>query len=60
MAPGPHETFGLAALEALAAGTPVVASRSSAALEYVRRSGRVIRRDSVAAYNHRGMACVIA
>lgn len=30
LAPGPHETFGLAALEALAAGTPVVASQSSA------------------------------
>ncbi len=35
LAPGPHETFGLAALEALACGTPVVASRSSALAEIV-------------------------
>jgi alpha-1,6-mannosyltransferase len=35
LAPGPHETFGLAALEALACGTPAVASRTSALAEIV-------------------------
>jgi alpha-1,6-mannosyltransferase len=35
LAPGPIETFGLAALEALASATPVVASRSSALREIV-------------------------
>ncbi|HCS56426.1 MAG TPA: alpha-(1-2)-phosphatidylinositol mannosyltransferase [Gordonia polyisoprenivorans] len=35
LAPGPHETFCLAALESLASGTPVVASRSSAVNELV-------------------------
>jgi alpha-1,6-mannosyltransferase len=35
LAPGPHETFCLAALESLAAGTPVVASRSSALSELI-------------------------
>jgi len=33
LAPGPHETFCLAALEALACGTPVVASQQSAVTE---------------------------
>ena len=35
LSPGPIETFGLAALEALACGTPVVASRTSALAEIV-------------------------
>ena len=33
LAPGPHETFGLAALEALACGTPAVVSATSALAE---------------------------
>ncbi|MCP9275087.1 glycosyltransferase [Mycolicibacterium arenosum] len=33
LAPGPHETFGLAALEALASGTPAVVSKTSALAE---------------------------
>ncbi|SFA98796.1 alpha-1,6-mannosyltransferase [Amycolatopsis marina] len=39
LAPGPHETFGLAALEALASGTPVVVSASSALREIVGPTG---------------------
>lgn len=35
LAPGPVETFGLAALEALASGTPVVAASTSAVAELV-------------------------
>jgi alpha-1,6-mannosyltransferase len=46
LAPGPHETFGLAALEALACGTPVVASRSSALAEIVQPAcGRAVTDD---------------
>ncbi|MFD9498255.1 glycosyltransferase [Streptomyces sp. NPDC060035] len=39
LAPGPAETFGLSALEALACGTPVVASGSSALPEVVGDGG---------------------
>ena len=39
IAPGPIETFGLAALEALACGTPVVASSSSALPQLVGAAG---------------------
>ncbi|WP_225821866.1 glycosyltransferase [Streptomyces naphthomycinicus] len=39
LAPGPAETFGLAALEAMACGTPVVASASSALSEVIGSAG---------------------
>jgi alpha-1,6-mannosyltransferase len=43
LAPGPVETFGLAALEALAAGTPVVADTASALPEVIGTAGAAVR-----------------
>ena len=49
LAPGPHETFGLAALEALACGTPAVVSRTSALSEILTaESGAAADNDPVA------------
>jgi alpha-1,6-mannosyltransferase len=52
LAPGPHETFGLAALEALASGTPVVVSRSSALPEIIRPTCGVAAADHAPAFAH--------
>jgi alpha-1,6-mannosyltransferase len=43
LAPGPVETFGLAALEALACGTPVVVDAASALHEVVGEAGAAVR-----------------
>lgn len=48
VAPGPIETFGLAALEALASGTPVVCSATSALPEVVGAAGAAAAPDPVA------------
>ncbi|MCX5045555.1 glycosyltransferase [Aldersonia sp. NBC_00410] len=50
LAPGPHETFGLAALEALAAGTPVVASKSSALADIVTADSGAVAPDSAGGF----------
>src|SRR4051794_6931114 len=55
VAPGPVETFGLAALEALACGTPVVVSASSALPEVVGDAGVAVTGDDFAA----GVAAVL-
>lgn len=52
LAPGPHETFGLAALEALASGTPVVVSRSSALSEIIGPTCGVAAADHAPAFAH--------
>jgi alpha-1,6-mannosyltransferase len=49
IAPGPAETFGLAALEALACGTPVVVSAESALPEVVGDAGARVAGEDLAA-----------
>src|SRR5690349_11962396 len=56
IAPGPAETFGLAALEALACGTPVVVSAESALPEVVGDAGASVPGDDLAA----GVRAVLA
>jgi alpha-1,6-mannosyltransferase len=48
IAPGPAETFGLAALEALACGTPVVVSAESALPEVVGEAGASVAGEDLA------------
>ncbi|MGW3341843.1 glycosyltransferase [Nonomuraea rubra] len=48
LAPGPVETFGLAALEALASGTPVVVSAAGALPEVVGPAGAAVADDPAA------------
>jgi alpha-1,6-mannosyltransferase len=52
IAPGPAETFGLAALEALACGTPVVVSAESALPEVVGTAGVSVAGEDLAAGVH--------
>ena len=52
LAPGPHETFGLAALESLACGTPAVVSRTSALTEIVTPDSGALADNDPAAIAH--------
>jgi alpha-1,6-mannosyltransferase len=52
LAPGPHETFGLAALEALACGTPAVVSRTSALAEILTADSGVAAENDPEAIAH--------
>jgi alpha-1,6-mannosyltransferase len=52
LAPGPHETFGLAALEALACGTPAVVSRTSALAEILTADSGAAADNDPAAIGH--------
>jgi alpha-1,6-mannosyltransferase len=56
IAPGPAETFGLAALEALACGTPVVVSAESALPEVIGEAGASVAGEDLAA----GVRAVLA
>ncbi len=56
IAPGPAETFGLAALEALACGTPVVVSAESALPEVIGEAGASVAGEDLAA----GIRAVLA
>ena len=56
LAPGPHETFGLAALESLACGTPAVVSRTSALGEIITADSGALADNDPAAIARSGHA----
>jgi alpha-1,6-mannosyltransferase len=58
LAPGPHETFGLAALESLACGTPAVVSRTSALTEIITADSGALADNDPAAMAHAVSAIV--